>query len=89
MCLNHQLKVFLIPIRLTAAPSARGADIQNIFFWLGTTTFEFLNGELNDVMNIIKPLEKSGLSINCETIENEEKVQRVFKINCFDWVGPH
>ena len=53
-------KRVLIPIGLTAAGSATDAAIQKKTFGSGMTT---LNEEVNDIMKVVKLLEKSGLLI--------------------------
>ena len=42
---------------------------------MGTPTLIISNKEMGDIMNVVKSLEESGLSIKCtkETIENETK----------------
>ena len=63
---------------LTAAASATDAAFHKKMFGLGTTTIIIPNGEMNDIMKIIEPLEKSGLLIKgvCERIKNEAKEQK-------------
>ena len=53
-------KRVLIPIGLTAAASATDAAIQKKTFRSRMTT---LNEEVNDIMKVVKLLEKSGLLI--------------------------
>ena len=64
-------KGVLIPLRLIAAASAKGAAIHKKMFGTGrpsglasrTTTLIILNREMNDIMKIVKSLEESGLII--------------------------
>ena len=53
-------KRVLIPLGLTAAASATDAAIQKKTFGSSMTT---LNEEVNDIMKVVKLLEKSGLLI--------------------------
>ena len=67
----------LIPWELTAAAAAAATDatIHNKMFGSGNTTIIISNEEMNDIMKIVKSLEKPGLltkSIS-ETIKNEAK----------------
>ena len=66
-------KSVFVPLGLTAAASATDATIQKKIFGLGLITLIFSNGELNDIMKIIKSLEDAGLLITgvTETAENE------------------
>ena len=59
---------------LPATSSLNGA-IHRKFFGSGTTALIISNKEINDVMKIVKSLEKSGLLIKgvSETIKNEAK----------------
>ena len=65
----------LIPLGLTAAASATDAAIYKEMFGSGMTTLIVSNEEMNDIMKIVKSLEKSGLLIKdiYETIKNEAK----------------
>ena len=72
-------KNVLFPYRSTAADSATDAAIQKKLFGLGRrTTLIISNEEVNDVMEISKSLEESGLLIIGvrKTIRNYEKRQR-------------
>ena len=71
-------KSVLIPLGLTAAASATDAAIHNKMFGSDTTTLIISNEEMNDIMEIIKSLEESGLLIKgvSETIINETKEQK-------------
>ena len=70
-------KSVLIPLGLTAAASATDAAIHKKMLGSGVTTLVILNEEMNDIMEIIKSLEESGLLIKgvSETIKNEAKEQ--------------
>ena len=72
-------KSVLIPLGLTAAASATDAAIHKKMFRSGTTTLIILNGGMNDVMKIVKPLEESGLLKKnvSKTIKNKAKEQKV------------
>ena len=83
--LKALVKSVLIPLRLTAAPSARHAAIQKKIFKSGMTTFIILNEEMNDIVKIIQSIVKiiqslveSGLLIKSvrKTIKNEAKEQK-------------
>ena len=83
--LKALVKSVLIPLRLTAAPSARHAAIQKKIFKSGMTTFIILNEEINDIVKIIQSIVKiiqslveSGLLIKSvrKTIKNEAKEQK-------------
>ena len=71
-------KNVLIPLGLTAEASATDAITHQKIFGSGTTTLIISNEEMNDVMKIVKSLEKSGLLIRgvSETIKNEIKEQK-------------
>ena len=68
-------KTVLIPLGLTAEESATDVAIHKKMFGSSVTTLIIFNKEMNDVMKIIKSLEKSGLLIKdiSETIKNEAK----------------
>ena len=76
-------KSVLIPLGLTAAPSATCGAIHKKFFGSGThlsnlakqTILIILNEEMNDIMKTVKSVEESGLLIKIfsETIKNEAK----------------
>ena len=73
-------KSVLIPLGLTAAPSAADAGIHNkIIFGFGTTTLIISNDEMKDIIKIVKSLEDSGLLFQgvSKTIKNEAKEQKV------------
>ena len=62
---------------LTAAASATDAAVHRKMFGSGLTTLIISNEKINDIMKIVKSLEKSELSIKdvSETIKNEAKEQ--------------
>ena len=64
-------KSVLIPLGLTAA-------IHNKLFWSGNTTLIIFNEKMNDIMKIVKSLEKSALLIKgvSEIIKNDAKEQK-------------
>ena len=76
-------KSVLIPLGLTAAASATDAAIYKKIFGSGrpldlasrTVTLTISNGQFNDTMKIVKPLEESGLLIKgvSETIKKRRK----------------
>ena len=47
-------KSILIPLGLTAAASARDADIHQKMFGYGMVTLIVSNGEMNGIMEIVK-----------------------------------
>ena len=71
-------KSVLIPLRLTSATSATNAAIWKKTFGSGMTTLIISNEEINDIMKIVKSLEKSRLLIKGvkETIKSESKEQK-------------
>ena len=71
-------KSVLIPLGLTAAASAADAAIHKKMFGSGNTTLIISNEEMNDIMKIVKSLERSGLSIKgvIKTVKNETKEQK-------------
>ena len=75
--LKSLAKSYLIPLGLTEAASATDAAIHKKMFGSGTTTLIISNEEMNDIMKIVKSLEKSGVLIKgfSETIKNEVKEQ--------------
>ena len=60
---------------MTPAASATDDAIHKKMSGLGMTTLTISNGEINDIMKIVKSLEESGLLIKSvnETIKNKEK----------------
>ena len=71
-------KSVLISLGLTAAASAIDVAIQKKILGSCITTLMISNEQMDDIMKIIKSLEKPALLIKgvSETIENEEKEQR-------------
>ena len=71
--LKPLVRCVLIPLRLTAAAAATQAVIHKKMFGSSTTTLIIFNEEINDIFEIIKSLEESGLLIKnvSETIKNE------------------
>ena len=49
-------KIVLIPLGLTAATSATGADIHKKMFVSGTATLIISNEEMNDIVKIVSRL---------------------------------
>ena len=76
--LTPLVKNVLLPLGLTAAPSATDAAIQKKILGSSVTTLIFSNGDLEGIMKIAKSLKKDGLLIKVvsETIENEVKEQK-------------
>ena len=72
------LKKVKIQLKLTAAASATDAAIHQKMFGSGNTILIILNEEMNDIMEIVKSLEKSGLLIKSvsQTIKSETKEQK-------------
>ena len=69
-------KSVLIPLGLTAAPSAADARIHKKVLGSGhNATLVISNVEMEDILKIIKSLEDSGLLLEgvSETIKNEAK----------------
>ena len=73
-------KSILIPLAAAAAAAAAATDaaFHKKMFGSGVTTLIILNGEMNDIMKIVKSLEESGLLIKgvSKTIKNEAKEQK-------------
>ena len=73
-------KSVLIPLGLTAAASAADAGIHKKILGSGrnNTTLIMSNGEMDDILKIVKSLENSGLLLKgvSETIQHEAKEQR-------------
>ena len=68
-------KSVFIPLGLTAATSATDAVVHKKTIGSGAMTLIISNKEINDIMNIVKSLEKAGLLIKVvsETINKEAK----------------
>ena len=72
-------KSVLIPLELRAAASAADAGIHKKILGYGhDTTFIISNDEVEDILNILKSLEDSGLLLEgvSETIKNKAKEQK-------------
>ena len=61
--LLHLAKSILLPLGLSAGMSAADAAIQKIIYGSGTTALIISNEEMEDIMEIVKSLEESGLLI--------------------------
>ena len=68
-------KNFLIPLRLTAAASAADSGLHKKIFGSGKTTLIISNGEMEDIIKVVKSLEDSGLLLKgfCEAIQKKQK----------------
>ena len=75
---KHLAKSVLVSLGLIPAASATEAAIWKKNLEWSATILVFSNWHFNDIMNIVKSLEKSGLLIKDvnETIENEVKEQK-------------
>ena len=73
-----KVAVPLAPLGISAAMSAIDGSIKKQMLGSGMTTFIISNGEMNDILKIVKSLENSGLLLKgvSETIQHEGKVQR-------------
>ena len=74
-------KSVLIPLGLTAAASSADAGIHKKILGSGhnnTTTLIISNNEMEDIIEIVKSLEDSGLLLKgiTETVQNEAKEQK-------------
>ena len=72
-------KRILIPLGLTAAPSAADTGIHKKILGSGNmTTLIILNDEIEDIIKIVKSLEDSGLLLKgvTETVQNKVKEQK-------------
>ena len=70
-------KSVLIPLGLAASESAADAGVHKKILGSGTTTLIISNDEMEDIMNIVKSLENSGLlKKEVETIQNVAKEQK-------------
>ena len=68
----------MIPLGLTASSAATDATIQKKIYGSGTAALIISNEEMEDIMNIVKSLQESGLpkKVISETIKsgaNEQK----------------
>ena len=68
-------KSILIPLGLTAVEAGTNAAIHKKMFGSGATTLIIPNEEMNDIIKIVKSIEKSSLLIKrvSETTKNEAK----------------
>ena len=71
-------KIVLIPLRLTAAAAATDAEIYQKILGSRTTTLIISNDVIEEIMEIVKILEDSGLLLKgvSETTQNEAKEQK-------------
>ena len=71
-------KSVLIPLGLSAAASAADAGIHKKILRLGNTTLIISNNEMEDLTNIVKSREDSGLLLKrvTEAVQNETKEQK-------------
>ena len=71
-------KNVLAPLGISAAMSAIDGSIKKKMFGSGTTTLIISNGEMDDILKIVKSLENSGLLLKgvSETIQHEPEEQR-------------
>ena len=76
--LSSLAKSVLLLFGLSAAMSATDVAIQKKIYEEGITILIISNKEVEDIMKIVKPLEKSRLLIRriSETIKNEAKKQK-------------
>ena len=90
--LNPLAKNVLIPLGLSAGMSAAGAAIQKKIYGSSHTSLKMSNWEMEDIMEIVKPLEEPGLLIKgiSETIKYETKKEDFFSllevINNISWL---
>ena len=72
------VKIILLPLGVTAATGATDVTILKKVFGSGTTLI-VSNKEMNDIMEIVKSFEVSGLFINSvrETIKMKPKNKKV------------
>ena len=78
-------KSVLIPIGLSAASPAADSEIHKKILRSGTTTLIISNDETEDIIDIVKSREDSGLLLKgvSETIQNETKEQKVGFLSMF------
>ena len=71
-------KSVLIPLGLTAAASAAEGGIHKKILGSGTTALIILNDEMEDIIEVVKSIEDSGLLLKgvSETIQNEAKEEK-------------
>ena len=77
-------KRFLLLLGLSTGMLAADVAIQKKVYGSGTTTLIISNEEIEDIMKIVKSLEKSGLLIKgiSEAIKNEAKEQKGGFLQC-------
>ena len=78
-------KSVLIPTGLSAASPAADSEIHKKILRSGTTTLIISNDETEDIIDIVKSREDSGLLLKgvSETIQNETKEQKVGFLSMF------
>ena len=78
-------KSVLIPLGLTAVASATDAAIHEAMFGSGVTTLIISIKEMNDIMEIVKSYEESGLLIKgiSKIVKNEAKEQKEDFLVCY------
>ena len=71
-------KSVLIPLGLTAAASAAEGGIHKKILGSGTTALIISNDEMEDIIEVVKSIEDSGLLLKgvSETIQNEAKEEK-------------
>ena len=71
-------KSVLIPLGLTAAASAAEGGIHKKILRSGTTALIISNDEMEDIIEVVKSIEDSGLLLTgvSETIQNEAKEEK-------------
>ena len=71
-------KNVLVPLGLSAAMSAIDGSIKKKMFGSGATSLIISNDEMDDILQIVKSLENSGVLLKgvSETIQHEAKEQR-------------
>ena len=71
-------KNVLAQVRLSAAMSAIDGSIKKKMLGSGATTLMISNDEMDDILKIVKSLEKSGVLLKgvSETTQHEPKEQR-------------
>ena len=76
--LKQVVKSILILLGLTTAVSPTNTGIHKNMFGSGRTTLIISNGEMNDILKIVKSLEESSLLIKSlsETFKNSVKEQK-------------
>ena len=74
----------MLPLGLSAGMSAADTAIQKKIYGLGSTALIISNGEIEDMVKIVKLLEESGLPIHgiSETIKKWNKRTKKW-ISCY------